>query len=441
MKYYIFILIIILYINTNILYSQESIDNNAFYLDLKAILENHPKIQSQTMSLAYKLEEYRYKKTYYPDPRFGIMWSTVPYNKKLKFEFDKSPMSGIEYSLIQPIPTPGKLTLESKITEKEIELERIKLAEEYNKTTEKILMLWVSYYASKELDLILNQYYDKFKTLTESSKAKYTTGKGNYTDLSKAILLENKLKEERIAIKGNIENLKENLNYYYSIINKTNYEESTYYDSIKQYIESLYKTLPENHIIYETTYYNLAKILPEIDEKKIQLQKYEYYPDFELFLSYRETKKIPDDPKSGENFMSAGISFRIPLWSALSNPKAVQSQEMNLKKTKFDLAEVELNLKTRLKELNIEIQTLKNRQDLYKNVLIPQAELSFNSGLQNYMVGKIDFEGFSLILMDLLNLEKEYINLRKELDVKIIEYLQFSNLILPEIHQIQGERQ
>ena len=323
MKYYIFILIIILYINTNILYSQESIDNNAFYLDLKAILENHPKIQSQTMSLAYKLEEYRYKKTYYPDPRFGIMWSTVPYNKKLKFEFDKSPMSGIEYSLIQPIPTPGKLTLESKITEKEIELERIKLAEEYNKTTEKILMLWVSYYASKELDLILNQYYDKFKTLTESSKAKYTTGKGNYTDLSKAILLENKLKEERIAIKGNIENLKENLNYYYSIINKTNYEESTYYDSIKQYIELLYKTLPENHIIYETTYYNLAKILPEIDEKKIQLQKYEYYPDFELFLSYRETKKIPDDPKSGENFMSAGISFRIPLWSALSNPKAV----------------------------------------------------------------------------------------------------------------------
>jgi D-ribose pyranose/furanose isomerase RbsD len=194
-------------------------------------LENHPKIQSQTMNLAYKLEEYRYKKTYYPDPRFGIMWSTVPYNKKLKFEFDKSPMSGIEYSLIQPIPTPGKLTLESKITEKEIELERIKLAEEYNKTTEKILMLWASYYASKELDLILNQYYDKFKTLTESSKAKYTTGKGNYTDLSKAILLENKLKEERIAIKGNIENLKENLNYYYSIINKTNYEESTYYDS------------------------------------------------------------------------------------------------------------------------------------------------------------------------------------------------------------------
>jgi hypothetical protein len=62
MKYYIFILIIILYINTNILYSQESIDNNAFYLDLKAILENHPKIQSQTMNLAYKLEEYRYKK-------------------------------------------------------------------------------------------------------------------------------------------------------------------------------------------------------------------------------------------------------------------------------------------------------------------------------------------------------------------------------------------
>jgi hypothetical protein len=57
------------------------------------------------------------------------------------------------------------------------------------------------------------------------------------------------------------------------------------------------------------------------------------------------------------------------------------------------------------------------------------------------MVGKIDFEGFSLILMDLLNLEKEYINLRKELDVKIIEYLQFSNHILPEIHQIQGGRQ
>jgi len=436
MKNHIFIFIIILYLSTNILYSEESIDNNAFYLDLKAILENHPKIQSQTMKLAYKLQEYKYNKSYYPDPRFGIRWSNVPYNKKLLFEFDKSPMSGIEYSLIQPIPTPGKLTLKSNITQKEIELERIKLQEEYNKTTEKILMLLVSYYTSKEIYSILENYYNKFKILTESSKAKYSTGKGTYTDLSKAILLENKLNEEMIVINGTIENLKENLSYYYSIINQTNYEGSSYNDSIKQYIDMLYQQAKED-TIYNTTYYNFAKILPELDEKKIQLQQYEYYPDFELFLSYRETKKIQDDPKSGENFMSAGISFRIPLWSAFSNPKAVQSQEYNFKKSQYELKEVELNLKTKLKELKIEIQTLKNRQDLYKNVLIPQAELSYNSGLKNYMVGKIDFEGFSLILEDLLNLEKEYLNIQKKYHLKMIEYLQFSNQILPEIYQNQ----
>ncbi|GIX41879.1 MAG: hypothetical protein KatS3mg129_1612 [Leptospiraceae bacterium] len=445
MKFYIKILLVIL-ITHIYLYSKEKDDlyQNPFWQDLKSILENHPKIKVQILNLSSKMEQYNYKKTFYPDPRFGITWSNVPYNKHLKFQYDKTPMSGIEYSLRQPIPFPGKLTLESKITEKEIELERIKLAESYNKISQEILNTLISYYTWKNIYNLTKNYYNKFKIITVSSKAKYTTGKGTLTDYSKAILLEKKIQEELINYKGLMDNQKENLNYFYSVINNFNYNNDSYNEFILKYIEHLFNSLnkvKKENLIYNTTYYNFAKLLPDLEKQKMDLQEYEYYPDFELFLSYRVREKVPNDPVSGEDFMSAGISFRIPLWSSFSNPAAIKSKEYNLQKSQYNLKNIELNLNTKLSELQIDIKTLQDRIYHYKNILIPQAELSYNSGLQNYTVGKIDFDGLSLILLDLLKLEKEYYLLKKEYYNKLIQYLELSNHILPEIIKTKSQKE
>jgi len=438
MKVYLKIIIFILIIN-NYLYSEINIYENRLWKDLKAILQNHPTIKSQILNLSSKIEEYKFKKSYYPDPRFGIMWSNVPYNKHLKFQFDKDPMSGIEYSISQPIPFPGKLSLEAKIQEIEVELERLKLGMEYNQTTKKILNLLLSYYTTEDIHLLLEDYYNKFKIIKESNKAKYTTGKGTLTDYSNAILLEKQLEEEMIQIQGNSSSQIENLNYYYSIINNQNYKEKTYKKEILNYIEFLYnlaKDKNEDLIIKESIIYNFYLILPELENKKIKLQKYEYFPDFEIFFSYMVRKKIPDNSMSGEDLMSAGISFRIPLWSTISNPNAVNSQEYNFQKTNVELKEIELNLKTKLRELKIEINTLKTRIHYYKNILIPQLELSYQSGLLNYTVGKIDYYNLWMILLDLIKFNKEYYQLQKEYYFKIIDYLELSNQILPEIPKI-----
>lgn len=436
-----FIIIFILF--TTYIFAQEnSIYENIFWLDLQKILQNHPKVRAQVLNLASKMKEYGYKKTVYPDPRFGIMWSNAPYNKRFKFNFEKEPMSGIEYSISQPIPFPGKLSLEAKITEKEVELERQNLLSTYNEISKNFLGTLVFYLTWKKIYKLTNDYNNRFKIASQSGITKYQTGKGTLTDLSNAILTEKKFKDELISIEGILKTTEENLNYYYSTIETNNLSNPEYENHLLKYIDILFQEVEKKDIeliISNTPYLISSKIISSIEEKKIHLQKYEYYPDFEVFLSYMKREKIQNEEDSGEDLMSAGISFRIPLWSAISNQKAISSLDYNEKKSRENVNEVILNMKTKLKELQIEIKTLRSRIDQYKNVLIPQSELSQQSALNSYTTGKIDFNDFSMTWMKVYELKQMLYSLEKELYLKKIEYLELSNFILPEITSLQSK--
>lgn len=418
-------------------------ENNHFLIELKNVLENHPKIKSQKFQLTSKLENYNYLKSTYPDPEFGIMWKDAPYNKKFKFEMDKYEMSGIEYSLVQPIPTPGKLTQMSKIEKKELELERLNLLFTYNQFTKEIMSLLINNYYDNEILKINKDFQKKLDLLKESSRIRYTTGSGNFSDYSKSILLEKKLETETINFENLIQIYEKKWEYYSTSVLKN----QELFDSLKKYINFLYdknnKSIEEE--IKNSIYWNIAKILPEIEKEKVHLQNYEYYPDFKIFISYLQRKKLKTpilleeeqmsslNLPSGEDLMSFGIMFRIPLWSSFSNSKKVNSYQYSYQKEKENLQEIYSSLNFRIEELKNSIRTLERKIEITKKHLVPYAKLSYESSLQNYTVGKIDFDSLLMSWSELFEIQKEQFMQEKEYYNRIIEYLELTNQILPEI--------
>lgn len=420
-----------------------TLNENAFWIELNTLLQNHPKIKSQVYHLASKLESYRFAKTTYPDPKFGIMWKEAPYNKNLKFQMDKMEMSGIEYSITQPIPTPGKLNLMANIEQKEIEIERLNLAMQYNQLAKELMNSIINYHYDAEILKLSKELQKKFILLKESSKIRYSTGVGNFEDYSKAIMMDRKLEQDIETYKNSIQIYEKQWDYYFT---SNSFKETKIFNSLIEYINFLYKRNIQNEErIQNSIYYNLAKLYPEIEREKITLQNYELYPDFEVFFSYLQREKIKSsinseeeffkslNSNSGEDLMSFGIMFRIPLWSAFSNYKKTKSIEYSYQKEKENLKEAYLKLSSKIQEIIISIQTLEKKIEITEKNLLPYAELSYQSSLQNYTVGKTDFNSVMMSWNYFFEIQRDYLSLKKEYYNQIIEYLEITNQILPEI--------
>ncbi len=440
MKIYKIILLFFYY--HYILYSN-TINENTFWKQLKTIIEEHPKIQSQVLQIGSKIESYHYTKSTYPDPKFGIMWKDYPYNKHLKFKMDKTEMSGIEYSITQPIPTPGKLNLMAKIVQKEIDIERLNLAMLYNQISKDIINLIINFHYDSEILRLSKEFKNKLILFKESSKIRYSTSSGNFAEYAQAILVEKKLEEE-ILIYENLIQIYEHKWKYYS--NSSLYKDQEIIDSLREYIKLLYN--PNQSIeneIQNSVYLNLANVFTKIEKEKIKLQGFESYPDFDLFFAYTQKKKFKNfitseeelrnslKSNSGENLMSFGVMFRLPLWSGISNQKKINSLEFLYKKEKENVKEIQLMLNSKIQELKLTIQTYEKNIEITQKNLLPYAELSYQSALQNYTVGKIDFENLFMFLKNWFEIQRDLIIQKKEYENKIIEYLEITNQILPEI--------
>jgi cobalt-zinc-cadmium efflux system outer membrane protein len=116
------LLVIFLMQLTTVIYSEE--------LDIliEDLITTHPEIQSLQSELKSKAAGANHETTY-PDPKIGVAFRNYPTRSYTPNDraYDTPSMTGIEYSISQEIPFPGKLTLQGKAS-KLIEMEFLHFA-------------------------------------------------------------------------------------------------------------------------------------------------------------------------------------------------------------------------------------------------------------------------------------------------------------------------
>jgi outer membrane protein TolC len=103
-------------------------------------------------------------------------------------------------------------------------------------------------------------------------------------------------------------------------------------------------------------------------------------------------------PDNGEDAFNVMFSINIPIWrTKLSSQVRSASQKIRARKSEYE------NILNRtlfkVKDNYFKIQTARETFDLYKKVLIPQAEQSMKSAEVGYTTGIVDF-------LDLLDAER-----------------------------------
>ena len=361
-----------------------------------------------------------------PDPMltFGLM--NMPTNS---FSFTQEPMTGKLIGLSQAIPYPGGLSAAADVKSVDTLIVREEIQNVKNEIKKDISNLYYELQFVREEQKLNNERKQLLHQILEVVKIKYEVGTASMQNIIKV-----EVELTRVTDKIEVLNGKEN-----SLLAEIN---SILLSKENQSVDSQNSSNCElNPIDFEPLLNSAMNNQPNLNAIKFSEQKanlmeeqaeYEFYPNFNLGVQYSQRDNNKLTGMDYKDFLSvvAGISLPINYGgkktAKVNEAKYLQSLYQEAYQSSIQ------ELSGSISVIQTKISELLARNKLNSNRLLPLAEQSLNVSLADFQVGKIDF-------VNVLNAEKEILNVKTDLikietdykkNIVMLEYLVGSDLPL-----------
>ncbi len=332
-----------------------------------------------------------------PDPKISMGWLSNG-NPLPGAGLGVEPTSNIGFQLSQGFPYPGKRSLKSTIARKEAESTAMEL-----QAFERFLVkqLKASFY---ELEYVydtielLVRNREVLQRLAKVADIRYTLGRGIQQDLIKAQLELTLLEKKLIVEEQKKASLKAQIN---TLLNRSPNTPLGHPEKIQE-LPSLGK--------FEELNRHAEQFSPKLKSQRamidgrqfgVQLAQREYYPDFDVMGGYYNMGGLKD-------MWEFKVQLNIPIYFWRKQRLGLEESSYRLVEAQKTYRAAEQELAYRVRDQFLSAQTANSLLDLYKQRLIPQAQLTMESSLSSYESGAVDFltvlSNFSTILEN----EKDY---------------------------------
>ena len=334
------------------------------------------------------------------DPRLTIGVMSLPVDT---FDFNQEDMTTKQIELMQRLPFPGKLGLKKEMATKEYLAASQGVEEKKLEIIKKVKTLYFDlYFVNKALD-ITEKNRGLISTLTKITETKYSVGEGIQQDVLKAQVELSKVSEESITLKQQKETIKAELN---SLLNRL--PQSPLPDPPEIEITPASLSLEKLQEIALDKSPRLKRLAQMIEKNKVaySLAKKDYYPDFDVAVSYgqRNDSRLVDRA----DMVSASVSIPLPLWYKNKQDKKVEETHCSVNVAQAEHVAAKNEIFYRIKDLTAKEEKQKALIDLYRTGIIPQARQSLDSAIAGYRVNKVDFLTLLDNRMTLYNYEVFY---------------------------------
>jgi len=125
-------------------------------------------------------------------------------------------------------------------------------------------------------------------------------------------------------------------------------------------------------------------------EKAVELARREYYPDFDVRLSYAQRDPDPAGMPR-DNMVNLSLAVNLPLWrkSKLA-PMVAEAQAMREQAARMLEAE-RLMTRAAVRQQHATLEQSAKSARLYETSILPQARLTLEAALAAYRVNRVDF--------------------------------------------------
>jgi len=318
------------------------------------------------------------------DPRFGYEASNVPIGD---FDFDSTPMSGQQLNLRQKLPFPGVLSNRERAARAGASAASQSLEDRRRQVAAEVEDRWAELgFAQRALE-ITDANLDLLRQLTEIAETKYRVGSGLQQDVLRAQVELTRLIEERLRRVAAIRSAEAKLAAILDLPPQTPFprtaelRDGSALPRIEPLLDRLEETSP------------LLRALAEKIEEAERLQSAtgrERYPDFDLGVGYRIRERVPGDPVDGDDFLTAGVTIRLPVDQRKWREQVAEKAAL-VRRAKASYRTERARLRDAARAAFADLQRANDEMVLLETGLLPQTRQSLESSRSGYRVDKVDF--------------------------------------------------
>lgn len=302
-------------------------------------------------------------------------------------DLHSSPMSGLQFGLAQKLPFPGLLGAREDAARAGAAAAESGLADRRLRVRAAVEAAWVELGFAGQALAITDRNIALLRQLSEVAAARYRVGRGRQQDVLRAQVELTRLLDERLrneqAIATREARLAELLDLppLLHFAAPTEIGEDAPLPDRASVLQQIEERSPR-----------LRALAEKVQEKEHARRASELagYPDLDLGIGYRVRQNVPTDPVRGQDFLSAGLTLRLPVNRAKWRARVAEAgAELRHAKAAWR------DERARLRDAGRSAYALLERADgqvtLLATGLVPQARQSLASSRSGYEVDKVDF--------------------------------------------------
>lgn len=361
-------------------------------------LKNNPEIlaaESRLKATKFKIPQSQSL----PDPMFMVGYQNEGTRDLYSFGSEFAVDSQWMFSLSQMFPFPGKLSLKGQMALWDAEGQKWFVESLRLRTISKIKELYYDLFLTYKTIDIIKEQERLFLKIEDAALSRYSTGMASFQEIIMAQTEKYMLSEKEQMLRQRIQSLE-------AMINSTIGREI--HTPLGRPINvAVNEELPDLNRLILMAYENSPEIKAKEKmvfsaEKRFEMAKLEYYPDFTLSASYfLRSKFFPD-------MWSLSASINIPIFYKTKQREMVNEASALLSEAKYELESTKLMLSSFIRDNYSMIETAQRLMALYKDGLIPKTYQKFDASLSEYIAGKEDLNNLLSTLKNLLNYQISY---------------------------------
>lgn len=331
------------------------------------------------------------------DPKLQLGLANIPTDS---FDLNQEAMTQIKISYLQQFPSGDTLALKQQKTQQQSELIHAKMAERNLMILRDVRLTYLEIYYWEQARKTILKNKQLFIQLVDIVQSLFSVGRNDQQDLIRAQLELSRLDDRLTSIQQNITTYRAGLSRWLGTANslKSFPQISPVLPAIK--LKGDKDQLSEYLLLHPKVRQIDRQI--SINRHDIQLVKESFNPDWGLNVSYAY-RDSDNNGNDRADFISAAVTFDLPLFTARRQDKKLLAREhqyQSLKNTRLEL------IRQLLADLQQELSrssSLKQRQQLYQQKILPQTTQQAQASLLAYQSDRGSFADVMRAYMDDLN--------------------------------------
>ncbi len=354
----------------------------------------------------------------WPDPRIKLGAQAVPIDS---FDLKQEPMTQIIVGYQQMLPRGDSNQYAAESMLAMSRLQAAKKEQRIREVLRQVRKAWLDVVLQTESIRIIQANRQLFVKMLDISQSYYAAGRQQQQDVVQAeleiSLVDDRLQQassKLIVARANLakwmgeDNLQGDIDF-----NGNDLEIIT----IPAYAELTKRLLEHPELVSAQ-----EKIISQ--QNKLEIANAQYSPQWGFDVSYGKRSGENMDGSERDDFLTAMVTFDLPVFTENRQDRNVSAEKQNLQASRYQQLDIRRILEKRVQEVSGQLRKLKDRHQLYRNKVLPQAQQNAEVALRGYQSGVVTF--FTLTRARITELNTRLAELRIKVDYsKTLAELQY----------------